>query len=394
MVRGGCLGAGRFSFLNARSTCSAWLARAAILAAALAAGCGLFSDPVRIGFSGPLTGPWSDLGVQGRNGATLAVEELNAAGGITGREVELLVEDEGRIRETVLAAIQALDSRGAAAVVGLMTSSAALAGAPEAAARGLAVVSPTATTAELAGQPDTFFRVIPDLRVFARALAGHMVLRDGARVALLVLDQGNPAFSGPYAAAFTARFTELGGRVAGATGFPVGAPPDRRDLARRAAELGADALVAVLPARDLANLVLGLRSRGQGPRIYSSVWGFTPEFLEMAGQAAEGVASCTTYPFDDFSLEVSSFNDRYRKRFGDTPSFGAALAYEAVQAAAAALARTGGRRQGLVAALNSLGPRPGVLGPLAFDANGDVQRRTYMSEVRDGRIRTLEAVGE
>jgi branched-chain amino acid transport system substrate-binding protein len=347
-----------------------------------------WSGPVRIGFSGPLTGRWSDLGVQGRNGATLAVEELNARGGIAGRRVELLVADERETPDAVVDAVRELDRQGAAVLVGFMTSAAARAGLPAAEKAGLAVVSPTTTSPDFTGREDGLYRVVPDLTAYARALAEHLARRGKTR-ALVVLDAGNAAFAESYASAFAEGYAACGGQVAVTVRLAAGQAPDGAALARLAADQGAQAVLAILSARDMAKLARELRPAAPGLGLCTALWGYTHEFLEMAGDAAEGVVSAVPYPLDDYTPEVAAFNARYRNRFGSTPSFGAALAYKAVMAAALALGRTGGRRAGMVRALSNLGVIHGVHGDYSFDRFGDLKGPVFLSEIRQGRMATL-----
>ncbi len=361
----------------------------ALGALVLLGGC-LDSRPVFIGFSGPLTGRWADLGVQGRNGATLAVEDMNARGGVAGRQVELRVADEGETPEAAAAAVRSLEAQSASVLVGLMTSAAALAGLPVAEAAGLTVVSPTAMTPELTGRRDALFRVVPDLLAYARGLA-EQAAEGGAGRALLVLDQGNAAFAEPYAQAFAERYAALGGRIAGWVLVPPGQAPDAAAVAGEIRAKGARDVLAVFSARTLAHLAVGLRPAAPGIRLYTPMWGFSQEFLAAAGAAAEGVTSCVAVPTGDFSPRVAEFNARYLERFGYPPSFAAVLGYEAAAVAGQALERTGGSRTGLAAALSGLGKASGVLGDIAFDPSGDVARAVYWIGVRDGRVRTLGA---
>ncbi|MFO7717430.1 MAG: ABC transporter substrate-binding protein, partial [Desulfohalobium sp.] len=91
-----------------------------VLLAGLGA-CG--QDPIRIGFAVPLTGVYSDLGVHGRNGATLAVEEINDRGGIHGRSLRLLPRDDGNSAAQAKAVDRELIDQGVVAIIGHMTSS-------------------------------------------------------------------------------------------------------------------------------------------------------------------------------------------------------------------------------------------------------------------------------
>lgn len=76
-------------------------------------------DPVLIGFAGQLTGDHADLGVQGRNGATLAVEDVNARGGVAGRPLKLLVHDDRDTPQTAVDADTALIKAGVVAIIGI-----------------------------------------------------------------------------------------------------------------------------------------------------------------------------------------------------------------------------------------------------------------------------------
>ena len=141
-------------------------------------------EPVRIGFLGDLM---SDLGVGGRNGAQLAVDELDARQ--PGR-YELVVQDDRNDPVAARAAIATCQSRGAAFVVGPMTSAMAVLAVPEANRLGMVLISPTATTGELSARDDFFFRTAADAPAGARQLA--RLLHDrGARSMSVLMDVAN-----------------------------------------------------------------------------------------------------------------------------------------------------------------------------------------------------------
>ncbi|HWT16306.1 MAG TPA: ABC transporter substrate-binding protein, partial [Patescibacteria group bacterium] len=92
-----------------------------MLVLGLVSGCGP-REPVRVGFLGGLSGRVADLGESGRNGAQIAVEEVNRAGGIGGRQVELIVRDDAQNPEKAISAINELIGARVEAIVGPMTS--------------------------------------------------------------------------------------------------------------------------------------------------------------------------------------------------------------------------------------------------------------------------------
>ena len=119
------------------------------------------SEPIKIVFVGGLTGKGSALGIEGRNGASLAVTLINENGGINGRKVQLITKDDkqnsGKAREVV----QELLDEGVSAVIGHMTSTMSIAGSEKTNQNKVVMISPTTSTSELSGIDDYFFRVYP-----------------------------------------------------------------------------------------------------------------------------------------------------------------------------------------------------------------------------------------
>ena len=116
-------------------------------------------EPVKIGYAGGLTGRVADLGIAGRDGVILAVEEINSAGGINGREVKLLVKDDKQDAETAVNVNEELIQQGVAAIIGHMTSSMSKAGVKAINDKKVFMLSPTTSTNELTGLDDYFFRL-------------------------------------------------------------------------------------------------------------------------------------------------------------------------------------------------------------------------------------------
>lgn len=127
-----------------------------LLSLALSA-CSSDSSPIIIGLSGQLTGELADLGVPSRNGAELAIEAVNAAGGINGRKLKLIAKDDGNTPERALQVDQELVAAGAVAVIGHMTSSQTMAVMPFFNENRVVLLSPTASTPILTRKQDYFF---------------------------------------------------------------------------------------------------------------------------------------------------------------------------------------------------------------------------------------------
>ena len=153
---------------------------------AAAAGCGE-KEPVLIGFAGGLSGRVADLGISGRNGVIMAVEERNEAGGMKGRTVRLVVRDDEQDPGTALRVDREMIGLGVEAIVGHMTSAMSEAAVPLMNETGTVMVSPTTTTTYLTGLDDFFIRVSATTREYASRMAGHLRTKRGIETVSVVI---------------------------------------------------------------------------------------------------------------------------------------------------------------------------------------------------------------
>jgi len=363
---------------------SAWLRSAlAVLAAAvaLAAGVGCRSaDSVRIGFLGDLI---SELGVGGRHGAELAVETLNAQQGV---HYELLLEDDRNDADAARAAIASFASRGAAFVVGPMTSEMAVAAVPEANRRGLVLISPTATTGELSAKDDFFFRVAADAPAGARQLA-HLLHDRGARAIAVLMDTANRAYSASFGRAAAQEFRGLADAKAAEVEYRSGNSLAFANAMRQLVSAPADAVVLVTSPGDAAIATQHLRRAAPQAVIALSPWGANVQLLQVGGRATEGVIALQAVDLQSPLARMRDFVTRYRARFGDPPATPAVQSYEAVMLGVQALARRGS--QPLREALSVPGTWTALDGEFSLDAHGDARRALHLTEVRNGRFEPL-----
>lgn len=360
---------------------------ALILVACSAVACGR-PDPVRIGFVAGLSGRVADLGISGRDGATLAVEECNRAGGVSGRPVELLVRSDEQDPEIARRVDRELAGLGVVAIVGHMTSAMSVAALPVAAETGVPLVSPTTTTSRLEGLDDQFLRVVSTTRVYARLMAGHLGGPAGLRSVAVVCDLGNREYTESWLAEFRRRFEELGGRVARVETFNSGGPVRFEELARRASAPGVDGVVLVASAMDTAMLAQQLRKIGSPLTLASSEWASTEQLLGIGGAAVEGMVVSQFFERESAHPRFLAFRDAYRARFGEAPGFPAVAAHDAVSVVLQSLGRCG-RGEALRACIVRQGGFAGLQGTLRIDRFGDAERATHLAVVERGSFRPL-----
>jgi len=344
--------------------------------------------PIKLGFSGTLKGKYSDLGVQGRNGALLAVEDINAAGGIDGRKVEFIVRDDNNTPEGAVKADKELVAEGVAAIIGHVTSSQSMAAVK--AMQDVVYIAPTTSTPLLQGIKDNFFRVIPTLTDLSQGLAEYAVDKLGRKRLAVIWDTSNQAFSFPYKKVFVETFIKHGGTSVAdlAIGKQKGSV-DWQEVVDKLKQVKPDAVVVVTSARDLAGFAQYCKLNNTDWTIMSSMWGYTKELIQTGGKSVEGTIFVVHFAEDAPEEGYEDFRKRFIKRFGWAPNFAAVFGYQAVQVFAKAFQLNGGKTKGLAEVIPGIAFESGLIGPFEIDEFGDVKRNGHIVVVKDGHFVTV-----
>ena len=343
------------------------------------------SDEVLVGVLGPLTGRAAAYGISQRDGAVLAVEEVDAAGGAAGARIRLVFADDGADQTRAGALARDLADRdGVAAIVGAINSDCTHQVEMVAAKLHFPQLTTASTDPSVTdtGSP-WIFRCLADDVLQAKALTARIFAAPRAR-SLALLSQNNRY--GRMGIAEVAQAAQAAGvPVALREGFDSGTA-DFSGLAARTAAAKPEAVVVWSLYREGAGLVAALRAAGVTAAVFAGDGLVSPEFPRLAGAAAEGVV--VTYPFDpDASPRAQDFVRRFTARFGHAPDSFAAHAHDAVTCLAAAAARAGSwDRARLRDALAATKAHPGVTGDLAFDRTGNDVRPVRLARVEGGRF--------
>jgi branched-chain amino acid transport system substrate-binding protein len=344
----------------------------------------LAGSPLRIGFAGPLTGPYSDLGVAGRNGAQLAFEEMNAAGGLRRRDLRLEpIDDRGSDQGARQAARKLLESE-VIAVIGHMTSAQCLAALPLYKKQDKVLLSPTASTPSLSRRKDLFFRIQPATDLAARAAASYIADDLKLRRLCIVYDLNNRAYTRPYVKDFQARATELGASVCQAISFSSQGKTDWQALTEKIRSYGPEALFIVASAQDTARLAQRLRTGKGAARLFSSEWARTEKLLQYGGDVVEGLTLVQLHSKRAAPQRFDAFARSYRERFGRPPNYAAAQGYNAARVLAWALDKAGLEAGKLPSWLPRVTELAGLYGPISLNGFGDFFSSIYLCRVENG----------
>ena len=348
----------------------------------LAALCGCQpAAPIKVGFVGGLSGRVSELTVDARNGAQLAIDTLNAQ---PGQRYELRSHDDGHTPELGAAAVDAVADEGDAFAIGPMVSGVAKGMAPEASKRHLVLISPTANSDDLNGIDDYFFRVIPTAGPGADQLADTAIARD-LKSAAVMAEWRNRAYSESFTRRFEDRFRALGGAPPQVVRYETDQNPDYAVIATRLLASHPKLVLLVCSAVDASIVSQQLRRRDPGVQIVMSSWSANVQLLQLGGRAIEGALVLQALDLDSQAPTYLDFRKRFVQRFGNAPSQAAVLAYDATMMGAEGLRRKTDD-QSLRDVLRAPGTWPGVQQPQVLDRFGDSVNRFHLSEVHAGRF--------
>jgi len=349
-------------------------------------------EPIKFGFFMSITGRDASFGEAALRGARLAVDDLNTAGGVLGRPVELIVEDNRSIPgESATAAKKLLSRDKVVALIGECASARTLEAAPIAQAAGIPLVTPASTNPKVTAVGDCIFRMCFADPFQGAVLATYAWKNLGLRRAALLIDSTAP-YSVGLAEVFAKTFTALGGEIAASQKYSGDAKDFRAQLTT-IRSTKADAIF--LPGYYVAAGLVAQQSRELGLRAtLLGGDGFeAPQLLEIGGAALEGTVYSTHYSAESKDPVSRRFVSTYEARHGNAPVGLAALAYDSVQLVADAARRAGTtERTALKQALASTHDFPGITGRTTLDANRDAIKDAAIITVRDGRCVFLDSI--
>jgi branched-chain amino acid transport system substrate-binding protein len=361
-----------------------------ILASALGLGfalsCDHPSEPVRVGFVATLTGRYSDLGVSGRDGVILAVEEKNRSGGLLGRPIELLIKDDKNDGEIALEVDRELVGSGVIGIIGHMLSTMSLAALPLLEAHQTVMISPTTASPLLSEKKDLFFRVYEPVDKEVLDLAKWISQEKGIKRMAVIYDLNNPTYAQDYAERFERAFKDWHGSVP----VTMATQAARAEEIVRAAQMlnnfDIDALLIVHNALDTALILEILRRNGWQGTAFASPWSMTKEILEQGGQAVEGLHSIVPFLPDHPSERYQNFRKAFLQRFRREPDFPAVCGYEAAQVLFKAFEKARASGKALADAILEIGEFEGLQSKIVMDEFGDPKREKFRVTVREGKM--------
>jgi branched-chain amino acid transport system substrate-binding protein len=346
--------------------------------------------PIRIGLAAQLTGKQADLGIQLRNGVQLAVDEINASGGINGRNLELSVEDDLGTPQGAKDAQNKLIDKGVVAIIGHFTSAQTLAGYEVAHERGVLLFSATASTSLMTGIEDLFYRTVSSTDALGSGLASYIIEDRNINTIAIIYDEDNNSYSEPLVSSFTDTYRQSGGIITHVEKFSSSQDADYSVSVAKMKNSLADAVLIIASPYDTALIAQTIFLQDWAPALFTSSWAQGETLFETGGKTLEGMETIVGFDVNDQNPELDDFKQKYEQVFGKHPIFSAMEGYETMHMLAIALQKTNGSAENLGEELVSVQDHIGLNGPVRLDAYGDAVRNLAIQKVIDRTFVTIK----
>jgi len=372
-----------------------------LIAVMLAMGCARrgtnCEDPggaIKVGVYGDLTGQTSSFGQSTKNGSQMAADEINAAGGINGRQIQLVIEDDqGEPGKAATVVGKLVNQDQVRALIGEVASSNSLAAAPTAQEAKVPMISPSSTNPKVTQIGDYIFRVC-----FIDPFQGEVMAKFAANTLkakrAAILFDSNSDYSKGLIQFFKQSFVDkLGGTIVAEQAY---AQRDRDFTGQLTQIRSANPDVIYVPGYYQEVGVISKQAKQLGinaPLLGGDGWD-SPQLWDLGGEALNGNYISNHYSVDDPSPVIQDFVKRYKAKYnGIAPDALAALAYDAMMVLADSIKRAGGTEcTKLRDAIAQTANFKGITGVISLNADRNAVKPAVVLELRDHKFVYKETI--
>ncbi|HEY0140797.1 MAG TPA: ABC transporter substrate-binding protein [Thermoanaerobaculia bacterium] len=334
---------------------------------------------------GALTGDQASFGTATVNGVKLAAEEINAAGGINGRKIRLVIEDDqGRAEEAASVVTKLITSNQVYGLIGENSSNQSLAAAPIAQQNGVPMISPSSTNPAVTQKGDFIFRVCFTDPYQGKALAHFVKNNLKLDTAATLLDKKND-YSVGLAEFFKKEFEALGGKVLAEQSYTGGDTEFRPQLTRMRES---KPQILFIPGfyTDVGQIAIQARDLGMNmPLVGGDGWD-SPAVIQIGGKSIENSYFSDHYFVGETRPAVQQFVAKYKQRHGANPEATAALGYDALYLFVNAARKAGLDRKKIRDEIARTADYQGVSGTITMGPDRDPIKPVAMIKIENGQM--------
>ena len=380
---------------SARRVVFSFLGVSALSMLALA-GCkdrgGATGDTIKIGEFASLTGATASFGTSSHNGALMVIDETNAAGGVLGKKIKLITEDDQSKAGEAATAVRKLISRDRiVALIGEIASSRSLEAGPIAQQNKIPMVSPGSTNPKVTQVGDYIFRVC-FIDPFQGTVMAKFTLNSLKKTRVAVLTDVRQDYSVGLAQYYKEYLTKNGGTIVAEQSYSSG---DQDFKAQLTSIKAANPEAIFVPGYYNEVGLIARQARALGidiPLMGGDGWD-SPTLTQIGGPALEGTYFSNHFSTEDKSPVIQEFIKKYRDRFNQEPDGMAALGFDAAKVLLDAMTRAGSTDAALVRdALAATKDFQGVTGLITIDAERNATKPAVVLTIKDGQFRYVETI--
>ena len=343
-------------------------------------------EPITIGFTANLTGTGSEVAVTGMYGALTAVQLINEQGGIDGREVVLIIEDDNNSVSGARNADQRLIEQGALGIVGHMMSGVASESIDYINKQKVVMVSPTISSSNFSGKDDYFYTLMP-ISEYQSARISKGIMDKGFTKTGFLYQLENNMFAESMVDDTIVFYEDLDHKVVFKESYSyIHEASFKRVIDKIEAE-GVDSLVIAGSAFDVAKYAQMMAIKGLKIPIFTSTWTMSPDLMAVGGPTTEGIYTVNAFDSSNSSQAFETFTKAYEATYGTVPIFSSVYAYEATNLLLEAIKASDSMDgPSIKAAMTGLRELDGLQGDISINEYGDATREVFLFQVKNGEF--------
>jgi branched-chain amino acid transport system substrate-binding protein len=346
---------------------------------------------IKLGTVLPISGAVSAYGTESRDAILMAVEEINAKGGVLGKKIQMVVEDDENSPDKTMNALKKIVARDKViGFIGAMTSKCSLAVTKYAQAKKIIMITPTSTNDAVTDAGDFIFRSCYKDSFQGEVVAQYAFETLKVKRAAILYDITND-YSKGLTTNFSQKLKALGGQVVASETYSAGDKDFNAQLTKMKA---AKPEVIFIPDYYNTISLIAKQVRAQGitiPLVGADGW---DEITNNAGDEVLNCFYCNHYSPEANDPEVKSFVTKFEAKYKSSPNALAALSYDATYILAEAIQKAGSTNTAKIKAAMMKTNRKYVTGRIKFDANRNPIKSAVMLEIvkgADGKLATKYA---
>lgn len=360
-----------------------------LVVSAVLAGCS--KSEYVVGYTGSLSRDITDISLGGRDGAILAIEEINKSGGINGRKVKLLVRDDQDIPEIAPVVDSQLIAEGAFAIIGHLNSTMTQAGLNYVNKTQTVLISPNSNSPLFVNKDDQLICMLPSGQEMVKTMLNVLINEYQTPTLAIIYNGRNVTYTIPVAQLISKIYGESGGEITGMYAYNSSSNYfDYRSVAEEAVENKPEAIALVTNAMDAAFFARHLYDLKAGAILIGGDATCNEELLEGSGVAVENMITVQAYSPELSDKKGSDFRERFRRRFGYIPSYDAMYSYTTMKLIEAALIKEPDEKW-IKESILSLGDFHGLTYDIKLNEYGDNEQPYIVLQVKNGDLQTYES---